>query len=88
MEDPTHLPGMIGELTLRPTEEGGRQSGIAPGYRCQALLSGVRDFSTLPRDQTVEFNDCQLHFDAAQLEPGQTITARVYPLVPDFWSAV
>jgi hypothetical protein len=85
MTEPTDRPRLVGELSLRPTEEGGRKRGIVSGYRVQALLSGVRDLSAAPSRVGVMFNDCRLDFDEATLDPGQSITARVYPLVAQYW---
>lgn len=58
------------------------------GYRVQALLSGVRDLWAAPSRVGVMFNDCRLDFDEGLLEPGESTTARVYPLVPEYWAGV
>jgi hypothetical protein len=52
------------------------------------LLTGVRDLSAVPRGTAVEFNDCRLDFDQGLLEPDERTTARVYPLVPEYWAGI
>ena len=89
MTEPRHLPRLIADLVVRPTEEGGRRQPVYSGYQPQALLQGVIDLSDKDARREVVFNDCQLGFDGGPVKPGgEAANVRVYPLSPEHWEDV
>jgi hypothetical protein len=68
-------------LRLLPTEEGGRKGPIADGYR------GSWDIGNRSEDDEPTSNDAPLLFDepGKWLSPGESATARLHPLAPEFW---
>lgn len=66
-------------LRLSTTEEGGRKSPIASGYRSHW---------TFPPDVHNQGHDAPLTLEAGPsvwLHPGEEATVRLHPLAPDLW---
>ena len=79
-------PFLVVDLVLAPTSDGGRKSGILPGYRCPAVLRDPPKLLPVSaRTVTAELHDCLVDFDAERVEPGGSIPARLHPLFPEFW---
>jgi hypothetical protein len=80
----THGPEGLGyveaELTMRRTEDGGRQHPIRTGYRPNWWLPGEAGHVWAGGTVELLFRD--------ELLPGETGTIRIYPFVPEAWHAV
>ena len=68
------------EVSLLPTENGGRRMPIHSGYRASF---------TLPKHGVGDRVDGQLLFSPAdEIKPGQVALVDIQPLVPEHWSSV
>jgi translation elongation factor EF-Tu-like GTPase len=71
------------DIDLLPPEQGGRQSGIWTGYRCNFWIGHV----DVKGERT--YNDATVYLlEADALPPGATGRARIQPHHPDEWSDV
>ena len=77
---PEELGYVEAELTLRRTEDGGRQTPIRTGYRPNWWLPG--EAGHVWAGGSVEL------MDADELRPGRTATIRIFPFAPEVWEAV
>lgn len=70
------------DVELLASDQGGRRSPIASGYRCNCWLGKV------DHGQRV-YNDATFHImDEERLEPGAVGRVRVQPHDPDAWSGL
>lgn len=69
-------------LRLRATEEGGRQTPIATGYRACWDIGGTFEGEPM-------LNDAPLLLESDDwLEPGSETHARLHPLMWEFWADI
>lgn len=68
------------EVRLLPSAEGGRQSPIASGYRCNCWVGHVQEGQRVYNDATFYL------LESDELKPGETGRVRVQPHHPDDWS--
>ncbi len=68
------------DVHLRTPDEGGRQSPIWSGYRCNCWVGYIGD------DGERAYNDATFYLlSVEELQPGATARARVQPHRPDDW---
>jgi hypothetical protein len=67
-------------VRLLTTAEGGRQGPISDGYRSSWNIGNRTDSGEW------SFNDAPMLLDDREsLAPGESATARIHPLAPEFW---
>jgi hypothetical protein len=75
---------LLGDLTVRRTEGGGRLAPIHPRYVPDALLWGAPD--TVPAGEPV--HGCGVWFEGDPIPPGATREVELEPRHPEYWGAV
>lgn len=68
-------------LRLLTEEEGGRQHGIAVGYRASWRLGSDGEPPNMVHDAPIA------HMTPESIAPGEDATAIVQPFAPSYWSA-
>ena len=74
----TDLPYIEARLTLHRSADGGRRTGIAPGYRAHWWVYHL-DGECTHNDGPVDLVDVE------HLAPGETGRVRILPIAPEFW---
>jgi hypothetical protein len=72
------LPRIEARLTLRPTADGGRRTGIRAGYRAHWWVYH-------PNGECTHHDGPLDLLDRERLEPGETASIRILPIAPEFW---
>lgn len=77
------------DVAFRSTGEGGRRTAFPSGYRCPAFLGGAPDEPPKTADGAYgPMSDCAILFEAAHVQPGETVRARLLPFAPEAWLRV
>jgi hypothetical protein len=75
---------LTGDLSVRPTDDGGRSNPIHPRYMSDALLWGAPD--EVPTGEAV--HGVGVLFEGDPIPPGATREVEIAPRYPEYWASV